>query len=155
MSHFFLDSSALVKRYLAETGSHWIVTLTYPQPGNTLNIAEVTQVEVAAALAARHRAPGGISRQLRDGAVNLLAQHCKIEYNLVALNPTIIDRAVALTQNHRLRGYDAVQLATALVLNTVLLKAHLAGLAFITADNDLITAARAEGLTADNPNNYL
>ncbi|MCX6048957.1 MAG: type II toxin-antitoxin system VapC family toxin [Chloroflexi bacterium] len=150
-----MDSSALVKRYLPELGSHWVANLTDQQNEHIINIAEVTQVEVAAALAARQRAPDGISRQLRDSAVNILAQHCKLEYNLVAMSPYVIDRAVNLTQRYRLRGYDAVQLATALVVNAVLFAANNTALIFVTADKDLLKAAKAEGLTAENPNNYL
>ena len=56
---------------------------------------------------------------------------------------------MALTQQHRLRAYDAVQLATAIAAAAVL-----PGLAFVAADNDLLDAAQAEGLTAENPNNY-
>jgi predicted nucleic acid-binding protein len=154
MSQFFLDSSALAKRYLTEMGSRWIRKLVDPKSTNTISIAELTQVEVAAALAARHRAPGGISQRLRDGAVNLLAQHCKVEYKLVAITRTGLDRAVGLTQNYRLRGYDAIQLATALELNAALHAAGLSALTFVAADHDLIAAAHAEGLAADTPNNY-
>jgi hypothetical protein len=59
VSAFYLDASALVKRYLAEIGSAWIVKLSDPSAGHPITIAEITQVEVAAALAGRHRAPGG------------------------------------------------------------------------------------------------
>jgi len=154
MSTFYLDSSALVKRYLTENGSAWLRTLVEPLAGNTIIIAEITHVEVAAAIAARHRAPGGISRRVRDGAVNLLAKHCRDEYRLIATNKTILDRAIDLTQTYRLRGYDAVQLATALYTNSALLSTELAGLTMLAADKDLITAAQAEGLLADNPNLY-
>jgi hypothetical protein len=154
MSYFFFDSSALVKRYLSERGNAWVLRLTDSTAGNTITLAEITQVEVAAALAARHRAPGGISRRERDGAVDLLAYHCQNEYNLIALNRAILDRAVDLTQNHRLRGYDAVQLATTLMTNEALLAAGLAGLTFVAADNDLLAAAQAEGLPTENPNDY-
>jgi uncharacterized protein len=57
-----------------------------------------------------------------------------------------------LTQNHKLRGYDAVQLATSLVANGVLITAGLSHLTFVAADDDLVVAARAEGLAAENPN---
>ena len=152
MSIFYLDTSALVKRHIAEIGSAWINALLDPSAAHTIIIAEITQVEAAAAIAARHRASGGISRQERDDAVDLLAVHCTTEYRLVGTNPAILDRAVHLTQTHRLRGYDAVQLATALVANEQYVAAGLASLIFLTADNDLILAARAEGLAVDNPN---
>jgi hypothetical protein len=67
---------------------------------------------------------------------------------------TMVSQAVALTQNHRLRGYDAIQLATALELNATLNAAGLRTLVFITADIDLSAAAQAEGLVADRPNNH-
>ena len=61
---------------------------------------------------------------------------------------------MSLTQNLKLRGYDAVQLATTLVANEALTAASLPGLTFVAADHDLLTAANAEGLDAENPNRY-
>ena len=152
MSDYFFDSSALAKRYLSEVGTAWVRTLVAPITGHTIWIAELTEVEVASALAARQRAPRGITRQERDATVALLALHCGSEYRLVALNRSILDAAIDLTQRHRLRAYDAVQLATALAANAALLAAGLLGPTFVAADGDLIAAARAEGLAADDPN---
>ena len=152
MSAFFLDSSALVKRYLTETGSGWVLALADPAGGHAISIAELTQVEVAAALAARYRAPGGITRAERDAAVGLLARHCAGEYTLVPASRAILDRAVDLTQRHRLRGYDVVHWATALAVEASLRAARLPGPTFVAADLDLVAAARAEGLGADDPN---
>lgn len=153
MSYFFLDSSALVKRYLTETGTDWVDALTDPSSGNTIAMAEITRVEVAAALAARHRA-GAITLAERDEAVSLLLRHCETEYRITPLSPEIIRRAVDLTQNHRLRGYDAVQLATALAASGSLTTADLPALSFVVADEDLVSAARSEGLQSDNPNRH-
>ena len=60
MNFFYFDASALVKRYLTETGSAWVNRVTDPSAGNSILLAEITRVEVAAALAARHRAPAGL-----------------------------------------------------------------------------------------------
>jgi hypothetical protein len=84
--------------------------------------------------------------------VALFLSHCDTQYELLAISRSIIDRAVGLTQNHKLRGYDAVQLATALISNRVLVTAGLSHLTFVAADDDLVVAARAEGLAAENPN---
>jgi len=154
MSHFYLDASAVVKRYSPETGSAWVKALTDPPAGHTIILGEITLAEVAAALAAKHRAPGGITEKERDDALALFLSHCDTEYELIALSRFIIDQAVSLTQNHKLRGYDAVQLATALVANEALITAGLPGLTFVAADHDLLTAANAEGLDAENPNRY-
>ena len=154
MSYFYLDASAVGKHYSPETGSAWVKALTDPPAGHTIVLGEITLAEVAADLAAKHRAPGGITQEERDDALAIFLSHCDTEYELIALNRFIIDRAVSLTQNHKLRGYDAVQLATALVANEALTAAGLSGLTFVAADHDLLTAANAEGLEAEDPNRY-
>lgn len=152
MSQFFVDSSALVKRYVTEVGTPWIQALTDPAAGNTLVSAAITRVEVAAALASRHRAPAGLTIAERDGAVALLERHCATEYVLIPIDTPVLDRALALTQRHRLRGYDAVQLATALAVHDSYFRTGLPPLTFLSADRDLLDAARAEGLPVDDPN---
>lgn len=154
MTTYFLDTSAVVKRYLVEIGSPWVIHLTNSAVGNTIIIGEITRVEAAAAIAARQRASGGISLQSRDRSVDFLLWHCDHEYRNVVLTPATLSKAVALTQRRRLRGYDAVQLAMALLTNEQLVSAGLAALIFITADADLIAAAQAEGLLAENPNQH-
>jgi hypothetical protein len=47
-----------------------------------------------------------------------------------------------------------VQLATALRANELLTAARLTVLTFVAADSDLIAAARAEGLSVDDPNRH-
>jgi len=152
MSHFYLDASAVVKRYSPETGSAWVEALTDPAAGHTILLGEITLAEVAAAFAAKHCAPDGITPKERDDAVALFVSHCNTTYDLIACSRAIINRAVTPTQNHRLRGYDAVHLATALITNEAHTTAGLSPLTFVAADHDLATAARAEGLAAENPN---
>ena len=55
MTVYFLDSSALVKRYVAEPGTAWIQALAVPSAHNTLLISRITWVEVLSALARRQR----------------------------------------------------------------------------------------------------
>jgi predicted nucleic acid-binding protein len=151
---YFLDSSAIAKRYLTETGSEFVADLVDHSALNTIVLAEITRVEVAAALAARQRTGSGLTMKERDQAVALMLRHCDREYRMVPLTPDVLGRAVGLTQNHRLRGFDAVQLGAALITNDSLRAAGLEGLVFVTADNDLIHAAMAEKLPSENPNNY-
>jgi len=152
MSHFYLDASAVVKRYSPETGTAWVKALADPSSGHTIVLGVITLAEVAAALAAKHRASNGITRRERDDAVALFLNHCDAEYTLVAITHSIIHQAVILTQNHKLRGYDAVQLATALTANEAFTVAGLPALTFVAADGDLLTAANAEGLATENLN---
>ena len=57
-------------------------------------------------------------------------------------------RAAALAWRHRLRGHDAVQLAAALAVEEL---AGPTALVFSSFDDELTTAARAEGLTVLEP----
>lgn len=150
MSAFYFDTSALVKRYSPENGSAWVSTLI-ASADNLVITSELTVVEVAATLAAKHRAPRGITQQERDEALALFLHHCITAYHLLATTQKIIDLAVVLSQNHRLRGYDALHLATALQANSVLLASGVPSLVFVSADNDQLTAAAVEGLLAENP----
>jgi hypothetical protein len=63
----------------------------------------------------------------------------------------VLDRAVELTQKHRLRGYDAVQLASALVAGEVMRVSGLPLPVFIASDSSLLMAATAERVPVDNP----
>jgi hypothetical protein len=69
----------------------------------------------------------------------------------LAIDRLVLDRAVQLTQTYRLRGYDAVQLAAALVASETLKAQSLPLPVFVAADEDLLTAAKAEILSTDNP----
>lgn len=151
---FFLDSSALVKRYLTEQGSLWVSNRCDPSTGTTILIAEITRVEVAAAIASRHRLTGGITLVERDRLVGLLLRHCDAEYTMIPLGQLVLGAAVQLTQRYRLRGYDAVQLAAALDANRAAAAAQLPALTFMSADTDLNLAASAEGLAIDDPNQH-
>lgn len=59
MTDDYVDASALAKRSTREPGSTWVLQMTEPSAPHTMLLAEITIVEVAAALAAKQRVPGG------------------------------------------------------------------------------------------------
>jgi hypothetical protein len=61
-----MDSSALVKRYVIETGSAWVQALCDPSAGHVLALAHIGLVEAAAALGIKHR-QGALAAPIRDG----------------------------------------------------------------------------------------
>lgn len=151
MTDYYVDTSALVKRYAEESGSTWVRQITTPSAQQTILLAEITLAEAAAALAAKHRAPGGITQEQRDRILSRFLQDCAEYFVLLPVDRPVIDRAVELTQRHRLRGYDAVQLATALVATDTMQLQNLSSPIFVAADGDLLTAAAAEPLPVENP----
>ncbi len=153
MADYFFDSSGLTKRYAREIGSAWVESITDLASGNTIFIAEITQVEVTAAIARKMR--GGFLT-VADGnlAFAKLQHDITDEYLLVEINSGVLQDAVNLVKKHFLRGYDAVQLAVALRTNQENVSFGLPSIIFVSADNDLNDAALAEGLSVENPNNY-
>jgi hypothetical protein len=68
------------------------------------------------------------------------------------LSDVLIGEAKLLLERHPLRAYDAVQLASALHARNRLLAAGASAPIFLSADTQLLAAARAEGLATDDPN---
>ena len=154
MTVYYLDASALVKRYASETGSDWVLTITDPAAEHPVIFSELTLAEVAAALAAKQRAPQGFTLEERDRAFSRFLQDCAEHFLLLQVDRGIIDRAVDLTQSHRLRGYDAVHLSTALAANDDLVEQGHPPLVFVASDHDLLSAAETEGLKVSNPRDF-
>ncbi len=148
---YFLDSSALAKRYAQETGSAWVLSLVGPTARNLIYVASITAVEVVSALARRGRG-GSLSTADAATAIIRLRNDFTHAYDVLDVTSTVLDRAIDLAETHALRGYDAVQLAVALEVNDRRLALGAPALTFISADNALNTAATAEGLTVEDPN---
>lgn len=150
MSVYFLDSSALLKRYITETGTTWIQGITLRSANNEIFIAQITLVEMVTALARRKREKS-ISARTAQAARLLMDRHARRELFVIPLSGSVIKRAQDLTDSHPLRAYDAVQLASALEANGRLVAASQPPLIFVCADNRLLTAATSEGLQVHNP----
>lgn len=147
---YFFDSSALVKRYVTEVGSPWVQNLTTPSSGHTLIVARITWVELLSALSRLQRMQN-ISSHHVTTSIGAFRFDWKTQYQVVELNEQITQHAGQLVQNHTLRAYDAVQLASALALFSPFTRTTPNPFVFISADNRLLTIAQAEDLPTDNP----
>lgn len=135
----YLDSSALVKRYVAEDGTDLVQAAIRQDPYVATSL--ISAVEVRAALAAAARA-GRISGTNGLGRLVTTFRQDWQHHIVVGVDPALVDSAGELAERHALRGYDAVQLAAALVA-----AASAAGpIGFGTFDAALRRAAAAEGL---------
>jgi predicted nucleic acid-binding protein len=157
MGTYYFDSSAMAKHYISERGSEWVSSLIEAKmdekPQNLIVIAEIGEVEVAAALGKRRRMKE-ISVTQQSMSLATFLRHCAQWYHVVQMDSMIIKLAIDLTQRHPLRGYDAVHLATAITFNRALVENGLPPLTFISADDVLCKAAKGEGLFVENPNDY-
>jgi uncharacterized protein len=153
MSAYFFDSSALVKRYITETGSKWVINQLKPSAKNVIFIAQITGVEVTSAIARKRKGLKISSDQARKSILRF-ERDFQNRFFQKSLASKVVNLAMQLADKYELRGYDAVQLASAVEANNLRQINWLSPIIFISADNALNSAAQAEGLTIDNPNNY-
>ena len=158
MSLHYFDTSALVKRYVVETGGTWVRELidrVDPHTGdriNTVVVAEISVVEMGAALAAIARM-GRIRPWRRDREYRRFMSDVAHLYRLIPVTTADFYAAADLTQRYPLRAYDAVQLAVALRYQQVLARRDLS-VTFASGDSAQLRAAKAEGLITDNPSDH-
>jgi len=148
---YYLDTSALGKRYVSEIGSIWIRALAAPTADHALVTARITMAEMYSVLARRKR-EGSVPAAACAIAVQAFTLHCETEYKFIELDLAIISRARDLLDRYPLRAYDSVQLASALATNQALVFRKLPPLIFVSADDRLVKVAMAEGLATENPN---
>ena len=134
----YLDTSALIKRFVNEKGSPLVRSLV--QQREPVATAKIAYAEMFA----------GFARKLREGRLsrNLHALACRQferdwrSYLRVELQDDVLLLARDLIQRHPLRGFDAVHLASALSLKNALGEE----ITFAAADKLLLRAAGTEQL---------
>lgn len=135
----YLDASALVKRYVNESGSRETITLIDGSEMVATSVA--SRAEVAAALAKAVRL-GMISAAAGRDAGQRLAEDWP-DFVRVPVTEALVERADRLAWEHALRGYDAIQLASALTWKEAAGEATV----ITTFDQQLWDAASRVGLT--------
>ena len=138
MFALFADTSALIKWYVAEAYSDEVDALFLKQPG--IAISRLAGVEFCSALNRRRRNKQ-ISRRIENDVLDLFYAHHKSGNILVLpLNDhhcAEAERLMRALPRIPLRALDAMQLATATLINAV---------EFASADRIQIAAAKAVGL---------
>ena len=148
MSIYFLDTSALAKRYIGEVGSTWVQNLIRRSSGNTTVISELSTIEFVSLLSRRQREQSISGRDFQL-MVTLFLTHIRTQYRIVKTDARVYQIARNLARNYPLRALDSVQLASAILAQNTIGKS----LIFVSADNRLLNVAQAEGFSIDNPNN--
>lgn len=153
MGTYFLDSSAIVKRYVTEQGQAFILSICDPNNRHDLYISQIALIEVVASMCRRTR-ENDVTVADRDRFIELFIRDSRKAYGLQLITNTLLISAGNLCRLHRLRAYDAVQLAGALRLRDKALSNQAPPPIFVSSDNNLINISLAEGLAVENPNNY-
>ncbi len=96
-----------------------------------------------------------LTAKAANKAVARFTRDFQNKLRILRLTDSVTSDAMLLAETHGLRGYDAVQLATALELENRFVAKKMSSIIFISADNQLNQSAQTEGLNVDNPNNHL
>ena len=148
MAAYFLDTSAVVKRYAQEIGTPWVQSLATPAAGHLLALVRITLAEAVAAVTRKERG-GLITPQAAVTALNDFHNDFAKQYVVVEVSAGLVAHAARLARNHALRGYDAVELAAALEVHS-----QIPSLILLSADAELNAAATVETLSVDDPHNH-
>jgi len=147
---FFFDTSAIIKRYIDETGTPWVQAVA-DSAANQIYLAGISAVEVTSALARRLPARN-ISATDVAAVLARFRQDRSLDYRIIDTTPAILADAERLAEAHALRANDAIQLASAVGLRAKRTAAGLAPFVLVSADGELNTASTALGLLVEDPN---
>jgi uncharacterized protein len=139
---YYLDSSALVKRYVQEDGSSTVDQLF--QSPQVLITSSLTYAEIYAALCRLHRA-----QNMNKQTLTRILAHFEDDWqdlHVIDFHTDVRSHVPTIIREHPLRGADVVQLASAL-------SAHERNidLRFVCADHRLCNAATDVGLSVTDP----
>lgn len=136
----YVETSALVKCYLNESGSEQVES--YLQDAEVRLSSGLTHLELVAAieLAKRIRRINSAEYRTKMAAINADITSGRISF--LGVSASVLRRAIPLIRVHRLRAPDAIQLSTTIETG----KLYEGELHFLCADHALLDAARSEGL---------
>ncbi len=140
---YFVDTSALFKRYVQETGSDIIENIFAAETSRFISV--ITTVEVVSNLR-RLVALDGVLSEEEFGIVKAMffQDIAENRLELVDITAATINKSLDICTDQYVTPLDSLQLAAAL---TMAEKPY-----FVCSDKKLIRLAEAEGLTVIDPN---
>jgi predicted nucleic acid-binding protein len=148
MADYYLDSSALLKRYKTENGSRRVIELFESAlPADELFTSQFTILEITASIA-RLRKGGLLDEEAQGRLMNQLLLDSAGRMEVVLLRPELISDAMQYSQKYALKGPDSIQLASAVAARRAGAQPNLV---FVAADRELVEAAGQEGFDILNP----
>ncbi|MCL4804221.1 MAG: type II toxin-antitoxin system VapC family toxin [Anaerolineae bacterium] len=107
----YTDTSALIKRYIGESGSSDVVA--WIREADLIGVSIITRAEAGATFSRLHRS--GI---IDTTTAELLLKEFRLHwpsYMRLRINENLVATAESLAWQYGLRGYDAVHLASAVI----------------------------------------
>jgi hypothetical protein len=139
--NLFCDTSALIKKYIAETGSDTFEKIL--RKAETVLVSAITEIETISTF----------KRLLMEKAIdeheyNIVCNDFEIDYQyftVISFDGEIAKNAIRAIDTYQLKTLDSIQLGTAMYLKDDIDY-------FVVCDEKLIKAATKENIKTINPN---
>ena len=142
MQYYFLDTSALVKRYHQEIGTK-IIDEIFDSKEKVVIISNISISELVSALN-RKKNEKEITQDDLGLVLSKFYSDVMEEFTVLGIGDSHIISSINLVLQHNLKALDSFQLAIALELEDL-------NIIFVSADNKLCETAKKEGLKIINP----
>lgn len=136
----YLDTSALIKRYIAEAGSDQVNSLI--QQADVVGSSILTQVEMAAAICKAVRMQWVEPTNAATAYQDFLSQWQS--FTRLSVTTVLAERASRIAWDYGLRGYDSCHLSTAIIWQETMETE----ITLATFDRELWSGAKKAGLIA-------
>lgn len=135
----YIDTSALVKRYINEDGTDEVIA--WMNQADLIGTALVTRAELVATLTRASRGNRSLAKDFLE-SLDEFRTHWS-NYQHINIDDALIIRADSLASIYALRGYDAIHLACALTWQDLLSTP----ITLATFDKELQEAAEKSGVS--------
>ena len=152
MYYFYFDASALVKRYIRESGSEKMLFLFDNVPLERLSCLTLGAVEVFWICVRKRNDNRITSHQFERATTHLRREVINNQsgFKTISVPDSLVWDSIRLIETHSLNSVDAMVLCSALDTATEL-RSTSDRLVLVASDQRLLRAARAEGLQVFNP----
>lgn len=147
MALYYLETSALVKLYVQESGTQRLLQLVRTANGSRFAVLSLSQVEFSSAIRRRQRA-GDIDEKIAGLVLDRFQRHMETKFLRQPLAEPVLDNACEMVERYFLRAYDAVHLSACLALKAA---SGPEMPTFVSADRELLQAAVSEQLPVFDP----
>ena len=103
MAAYFFESSGIAKRYINETGTSWVISVTDPTTSHLIYVVRITGVEVVSAIT-RQKRSGNLSTSVATNAIAQFRHDFSNQYRIVEVTSALVTHAMTLAETYALRG---------------------------------------------------
>lgn len=148
MPVFYLDTSAIVKRYRLEEGTRVMDYLLEDPPGEDRFYTSFLSVLELTSGILRLAKGGKLTEDIAAQILSRFRRDMREQFRVWPLDSGIVSAAIPVVAQHRLRSGDAIHLSTAMAIFSLISSQEAV---IVSSDNELVGAATSSGITALDP----